>query len=259
MTRVQPRQPDPAALAAAVRERELLRLLGMPRGRKLEGELRARAHAARLWYAEHGRPFVATRRLDVREATAAAVTLAEGTALGSARLAAGLREAHGHAVLVLAVSAGREVAAEVARAWDGDRPDEAYVLDRFAVAVTEALVLHASGAECRVASGRGETLLPPHSPGCSDLEIGAQHRLLALVGGTPSTAGRVALGPIELLPSGALDPPHSLLAVRGVTREPLAATTPETLCRGCDLEPCAYRRAPARAMARACETARVGA
>jgi hypothetical protein len=236
-------RPQAAEFAAAVTERELLRLLGMPRGRELEGELRARADTARAWYAQHGRPFAATRRVEVRDASVASVTLADGSELRSEGLADALRATHGHAVLVLAVSAGREVAAEVSRAWAENRPDEAYVLDRFATAVTEALVLEASGAACRAASGEGETLLPPRSPGCGDFAIGDQHRLMALLGGTP-TGERVALGPIELLPSGALDPPHSLLAALGVTRHALEAITPEALCRGCALDPCAFRRAP---------------
>ena len=233
----------PAQVAAAVSERELLRLLGMPRGRELEGELRARADAARAWYAAHGRPHTATRRVDVQGVGSTGVTLADGSELRSTRLAEDLRTTDGHAVLVLAVSAGREVATEVSRAWAEDRPDEAYFLDRFATAVTEALVLEASGAACRAASGDGETLLPPRSPGCGDFEIGDQHRLMALLGGTPN-GERVALGPIELLPSGALDPPHSLIAALGVTRHALEATTPEALCRGCELDPCAFRRAP---------------
>jgi hypothetical protein len=236
--------PAPAELAAAVGERELLRLLGLPRGRPLEGELRERADGAREWYAVHGRPFAVTRKVAVRDVTPTTVRLEGGGELRSSRLAEGLCATRGHAVLVLAVSAGREVAAEVARAWAEDRPDEAYFLDRFATAVTEALVLQASGAECRSASEAGETLLPPHSPGCGDFEIGDQHRLMALLGGRPAGAERVALGPIELLSSGALDPAHSLLAVLGVTRHALPATTPETLCRGCELEPCAFRRAP---------------
>jgi hypothetical protein len=245
---------DPAALAAAVEERELLRLLGMPRSRPLDGELRAAADAARAWYAAHGRPYVAVRRVDVLDAAAdAGVRLAEGTVLRSAGLARSLREASGQAVQVLAVSAGREVAAEIARAWAGDRADEAYFLDRFAAAVAEALVLQASGDECRASSARGETLLPPHSPGCSDLAIGEQHTLMALLGGEPRAEERVGLGPIELLPSGALDPPHSLLAVAGVTRHARAATTPELLCRACGLDACEYRRAPARARVRAAE------
>lgn len=239
-------RPQAAELAAAVTERELLRLLGLPRGRALEGELRERADGARAWFAVHGRPFAAARKVEVRDLTATGVLLSDGSELSSRRLAEGLHATRGHAVLVLAVSAGREVAAEVSRAWAEDRPDEAYFLDRFATGVTEALVLQASGAECRTASEAGETLLPPHSPGCGDFEIGDQHRLMALLGGAPN-GERVALGPLELLPSGALDPPHSLLAVLGVTREAIAAMTPEALCRGCELDPCAFRRAPSSA------------
>jgi hypothetical protein len=244
--------PSAPEAAAAVGERELLRLLGMPRGRELQGELRARADSARAWYAAHGRPYVATRRQDVQGVGSMGVTLADGSDLRSGRLAEDLRTTDGHSVLVLAVSAGREVAAEVSRAWDEDRPDEAYFLDRFATAVTEALVRHASGAECRAASEAGETLLPPRSPGCSDFAIGDQHRLMALLGAVPTAQERVALGPIELLPTGALDPPHSLLAALGVTRQAVKATTPEVLCRGCELDPCAYRRAP-KALARSVE------
>jgi hypothetical protein len=238
--------PGPGAeeLAAAVGERELLRLLGMPRGRALEGALRERVDAARGWYAARGRPFAATRRVAVRDLCATGVRLVDGTELGSAWLAEGLRATGGHAVAALAVSAGREVAAEARRLWAADRPDEAFVLDRLAAAVTEALVLWSSGAACRAASGDGETLLPPRSPGCGDFEIGDQHRLLRMLGGTKAEGDRLALGPIELLPTGALDPPHSLLAALGVTRLPLPAATPEDLCRACELEPCAFRRAP---------------
>jgi hypothetical protein len=237
-------RPPAAELASAVSERELLRLLGLPRGRELEGELRARADGARAWYAKFGRPFTASRRIEVRSVSATEVRLADGTELRSPALADSLLATRGHAVLVLAVSAGREVAAEVARAWADERPDEAYFLDRFAAAVTEALVLWSSGEACRTASSAGETLLPPLSPGCGRFEIGDQHRLMALLGAAQAADERLALGPIELLPSGALDPPHSLLAALGVSRQPRAATTAEGLCRACELDPCAFRRAP---------------
>jgi len=231
-------------LAAAVSERELLRLLGMPRGRDLAGELGERAEAARSWYAANGQPFAATRRHAVERVSPTEVQLAGGTTLRSGALADGLRATRGHAVVVLAVSAGREVAAETRRLWASERPDEAYFLDRFAAAVAEALVLRASGSECRDASRAGETLLPPLSPGCGRFEIGDQQRLARLLGGEPAPDERLRLGPIEVLATGALDPPHSLLAALGVTREPLVAATPEGLCRACELEPCGFRRAP---------------
>jgi hypothetical protein len=242
--------PTPGELAAGVREPELLRLLGVPRGRALEAPLRARLDGARAWYAANGRPFAATRRVTVAAIEADAVTLADGTPLRSRTLADGLRAVRGHAVLVLAVSAGREVAAEIAGLW-AERPDEAFFLDRLAAAVTEALLPWASARACREASGVGETLLPPVPPGCADFDLGDQQRLLRLLGGEPAPADRLRLGPIELLATGAIAPPHSLLAAAGVTRERLAAATSEDLCRACALEPCGFRRAP-RSRARGC-------
>lgn len=236
--------PQATELAAAVSERELLRLIGMPRGRELEKDLRERADTARAWYAANGHPFAASARIGVRELSAAVVRLANATELRSPDLAASLRATRGHAVVVLALSAGREVAAEVGRLWADDRPDEAFFLDRFATGVTEALVLWAAGSVCRAASAAGETLLPPRSPGCGSFELGDQQRLMQLLEAAPASDERVALGPIELLSTGALDPPHSLLAALGVTRQPLAAATPEDLCRACELEPCSFRRAP---------------
>jgi hypothetical protein len=236
--------PSGPELARAVSERELLRLLGLPRDRELALELRARADEAREWYIEHGQPFAAAAAVGVDRVEAAGVRLAGGAELRSRALASGLDDTQGHAVLVVAVSAGREVAAEVARRWTEGRPDEAWFLDRFAAAATEALVLLTSAAACRRAEGAGETLLPPQSPGCGDFEIGDQQRLMALLGAERMPNERVVLGPVELLPSGALDPPHSLLAALGVTRRPLPATTPEDFCRGCALDPCRFRRAP---------------
>jgi len=236
--------PPAAELAAAVSERELLRLLGLPRGRALEGDLRARAEGARTSYAGHGRPFAAARRVGLAELSLSTVGLEDGTELRSPALAEALQATSGHAVIVLAVSAGREVTADASRLWTAERPDEAYFLDRFAAAATEALLLQASGALCRAASRDGETLLPPLSPGCGRFELGDQQRLMHVLGAAPVGDERLGLGPIELLPSGALDPPHSLLAAIGVTRQSRAAATPEDLCRGCELDRCGFRRAP---------------
>jgi hypothetical protein len=233
-----------------VREPELLRLLGLPRGRALEGDLGDRAEGARAWYAAHGRPYAASRRVAVRSCEAASVFLEDGTELRSALLAERLRQGQAHGMYALAASAGREVAEEVARLWAADRPDEAYFLDRFAAAVTERLVFWAAGEICRASEPSGETLLPHLSPGCGHWDLADQHRVMALLGGTPAPLGegdsapaRVRLGPLALLPSGALHPAPSVLAVLGITRR-LLAHRPEDLCRACDLSPCAFRRAP---------------
>ena len=229
-----------AELAAGVPEGEYLRLLGLPRARSLDGDLLDRARGARDWYAQHGRPFVATQRVGVRSVGPASVTLDPGTELRSVALADRLREGEAHALVALAASAGQEVADETKRLWASDRPDEAFFLDRFAVAVTERLVFWASATICRASEPARETLLPHLSPGCGHWDLADQHRLMALLTGEEDGT---MLGPVQLLPSGALRPQHSLLAALGVTHRTFA-NTPEALCRSCDLDPCAFRRAP---------------
>jgi hypothetical protein len=236
-----------AELAAAVTEREYLRLLQLPRTRPLEGDLRDRAAGARDWYARFGRPFAAVRRVALGALGPATATLETGDVLSSAALANRLRAGEAHAVVALCASAGREVAEETARLWSADRPDEAFFLDRFAASVTERLVFRSAAILCREAEPAGETLLPHLSPGCGQWDLADQHRLMGLLtreapaNGGPE--GWASLGPVSLLPSGALHPQHSVLAAFGVTRRSLA-TTPDDLCRSCDLDPCAFRRAP---------------
>jgi hypothetical protein len=240
-----------AQVAVLVSERELLRLLGLPRGRALEGDLLDRAEGARDWYSRNGDPFVASRRLATSprpssDPCADVVRLEDGTELRSAVLANRLEAGEAHALVALAASAGIDVAAEVKRLWAAERPDEAYFLDRFAVAVTERLVFWASGELCRKAAPSGETLLAHLSPGCGHWDLADQHRVMGILTGEKGQRGaeeRVELGPIELLPSGALHPQHSVLAVLGVTHRK-GTTTPEDLCRACDFDPCGFRRAP---------------
>jgi hypothetical protein len=171
------------------------------------------------------------------------VRLEDGAELRSAALAERLQGGAAHALLALAASAGREAADEVARLWAAERPDEAYFLDRFAAAVTERLVFWAQGVVCRASEPAGETLLPHLSPGCGHFDLADQHRVMALLTGlSPLDEEAARLGPIALLASGALDPPHSVLAVLGVTRGRVEAA-PQDLCRACDLDPCSFRRA----------------
>jgi hypothetical protein len=247
----------PAAVAAAgVTDDEFRRLLGIPRGREVAAEIDQRAGLARRWYAEHGRPFVALRRMALHRAAPGSVTLETGEVINGAALAERLRDGEAHALVVLAVSAGAEAAGEAARLWADDRPDESYFLDRFAAAITEQLVWQASAALCGDATAAGEGLLPHLSPGCGRWEISAQHELMSLLCAEAeprSAAARPAdgdpgqpvlkLGPMTLLASGALKPQHSLLAALGVASRAIV-TTPESSCRSCDLTRCRFRRAP---------------
>lgn len=231
-------------IAAAVTSREYQRLLSLPRDHVLEGDLLERANSARAWYAQNGIPFIASRRVDLQNVSSITASLTNSVDLQSATLAKRLREGEAHALEILAASAGTEVAQEVTRLWSVERPDEAFFLDRFAVAVTERLLFWASATLCRASEPANETLLPHLSPGCGHWDLADQHKLMALLTGTEDQeSGGTILGPLQLLSSGALHPQHSVLAAMGVTHRKFASS-PELLCRSCDLDPCGFRRAP---------------
>jgi hypothetical protein len=230
---------DPRAIAAEVESAELARLLGLPRGRELEGTIAERAAWAREWYAANGRPFTRARRHAIEELGPDRVRLAGGREFASAAFARHLGRWNAHAMVGMAITAGAEVDEAAAVMWREGRPDEGYFLERFAVAVVERLVFRATLGACQVARDTDETLTPHLSPGCGAWELEHQHRLWETI--FPNGE----LGPIRLLESGALSPKNSILAAAGVTREPVAPS-PLDACRSCRLERCRFRRAPYR-------------
>lgn len=236
--------PPVRALAEEVTPAEYARLLGVPRARELEGDMAERARASRAWYAAHGRPWVAARRVAIARLDADGVALETGDVFRSRALAERLRAGEAHALLALAVSAGSAVDEESQRLWEQGRPDEAYFLDRFGAAVAEHLVFWASVWICRRSGAGGETVLAPLSPGCGGWDLEEQAKLMRLI----EDAAEGARGPLRMLPSGMLAPKNSLLAVRGLTRR-LLALTPADACCSCDLAPCAFRRAPYQGVA----------
>jgi hypothetical protein len=153
-----------------IRTKEYARLLGYPAGKSLEGAVLERAEQASSWYERHGLPRVLVRDRAV------------------------------------AITAGAEVEAEIARLWREDRVDEAYFLDRFAAGVVEHLV-RSIGA----------------SPGPKGWAIERHAELMAALG--PEA-------PVELLPSGMLKPVHSVVA---------EITGESTTCSQCKY-PCRFRR-----------------
>jgi hypothetical protein len=242
----------PTDVAAAVGDADYRRLLGVPRDAELPEAVESGAAAARRWYATHGRPWIAARRHTVASIEADAIVLDGGVRLPGERLASRLARNDAHALVAIAVSAGREVADEATRLWGADRPDESYFLDRFATAVVETLLWRASAILCGQAMDADEWLVPHLSPGCGGWEIDAQRQLFELTGGAVAipagdsgepgaTVG--TLGPVELLDTGSLRPQHSVLAALGVTRRAIVAT-PEGACRTCDRPRCRYRRVP---------------
>jgi len=235
--------PSAAELAAAVAEAEYLRLLGWPADRPLEGELATRAAEARAWYAAAGRPWAATRRIDLVTVAADRVHLATGESFGGAAFARRLAEAEAHAVVAAALTAGADIEREARHRWSAGQPDEGFFLDRFGAAVAEELVRWLSRELCRAAEPTGETVMFHLSPGCGSWPFSEQPTLQGLL----TEPGVASLGPITMLESGGLEPGHSLLAVLALTRRAGAATAADG-CRTCDLGGCAFRRAPYRRM-----------
>jgi len=170
-----------------VEEREYARLLGYPWGTSLEGDVRQLAVAAAESYEQHAKPRVYC------------VSPAEAP------------------YTVTAITAGREVDAEVDRLWNADRVDEAYFLDRYAAAVVEKLA---------------NDLGPYQSPGTGKLPFAEQWKLFSYI---------APLNPeIEILSSGMLKPKNSILVI-----VPFDVKSTPNPCTRCDLAGCSFRRVTA--------------
>lgn len=233
------RKPTAAEIAAEVAPADYQRLLGLPSHRTIEGLLAERAAWAREWYAQHGQPFLQATRHAIVELGEDSVRLEADHRFSSRTLAERLRRWGAHAMLGLAASAGAAIDEACAQLWQDGKPDEAYFLERFGVAVVERLIFSATLGHCRQASGSGETIMPHLSPGCGSWDLGEQRLLWDAI----FPAG--ALGPIRLLDSGGLEPKNSILAAAGVTHQTVNAA-PADACRACDLPRCAFRRAAFR-------------
>ncbi|MFN8574972.1 MAG: hypothetical protein U0132_23170 [Gemmatimonadaceae bacterium] len=243
MTELLQATPSASELAAAVTDRELARLLSWPRERPFEGLIAERVAASRAWYAAHGDPWVATRRVGLRQVEPNAVTLETGAIFHGVDFARRVREGEAHAVMAVALTAGRAVEEESRRHWAEGRPDEGYFLDRLGAAVAEELLRWASVWACRDAESLGETVLFHLSPGCGGWPFEEQPTLMGML-----TGGATSLGRVTMLESGGLTPGHSLLAVLALTRKPVAPESARDACRSCDLLRCTFRRAPFRRM-----------
>ena len=182
-----------------VEEREYARLLGYPWGTLLEGDVRGRAEEAAAWFEAHGRP---------------RVYCVTTPAPGNFGIPNSEIPAH---VTITAITAGSEADTEVERLWEAGCVDEAYFLDRYAVAVVEKLAADL-GADRR--------------PGTGGIPFEEQWTLFEYI---------KPLNPeIEMLPSGMLKPKNSLLAV-----VPFDAETLPNPCVRCGMPDCSYRRTTA--------------
>ena len=222
---------------------EYARLLGYPRGHRLDGRAAALAAEAEAWYAEHGRPWIFAREASTLALDADGVRL-DGRRFASTRLRQSLVDAGAHRAVLVAVGAGAELEEEAARRWQDEKPDEYFFLEVYGSAVVEHLVTQAGARLCGWAEGHGLAVLPHDSPGYPEWDIAEQAALHALLTASPAPLP----GPLEVLDSGALRPKKSLIAVFGLTRHVDRLTHLRDLvpCERCSFAPCQYRRAPYR-------------
>lgn len=227
--------------APVVADAEYHRLLGWPAGHEPSPAGAALAAAARAWYAQYGRPWLALR--EVRLVINGDTVRLAGREFHSPRLAAHLRDHQATTAVLLAASAGPECEAHARQLWEESRPDEYFFLEVYGSAVVEQLVAQASGRLCAEAGSRQLVAVPHYSPGYSGWDVAEQPQLFELL--TQTLAGPFP-GPLEVLTSGMLRPKNSLLAVIGLAPAGTAPAPVATPCQRCAFTPCQYRRTPHR-------------
>ena len=201
------------------------RHLGLPRGTEPDPATASLADAARDWYREHGDPWAHVSIREIRSIEGDRVLL-EGDILTSAVLADGFRAADARQLAMGGVSAGAAVDREIDARFQSDRPDEAMILNAFAVAVAEHLRARQGRRLRRQFTKSNRTVLPHYSPGYDGWELDDQATLFAAL---------EEQGPLRLLPSGGLRPARSALAVFGITAEAVAPSLLDAFwhhCRG---------------------------
>lgn len=224
---------------------EYIRLLGFPRGHRLEGRALELAQWARAWYAAHGRPWIYARPSSSLAVDAGSIHV-DGITFRSDRVRRTLERAGAHSVILVAVSAGPEIEREARKAWLEERPDEYFFLETFGSAVVEHLTTMTGARLCEWADGERMAVLPHYSPGYPEWDVADQAGFFSLVGRDPLP------GPLEVLESGMLRPKKSLLALFGITRHTDRVRRLSDLvpCENCSCAGCQFRRTPYRRTAR---------
>jgi hypothetical protein len=227
--------------AIDVSEAEFRRLLGYPAGHVPGERARELSDMARRHYAERGRPWIYTRRVEAGHS--GGMLYLDGREFRSERLRDFLAGAGaGHAVLI-AVSAGRGCEDDARALWNESKPDEYFFLEVFGSAVVERLVSLANARICEEAEQDNLSALPHYSPGYTGWDVADQEKLFELIKGGMT---RPLPEPLEVLQSGMLRPRKSMLAVAGLVERGYAYQRLPSLapCQTCSFSPCQYRRAP---------------
>jgi hypothetical protein len=232
-----------AAPKVDVKSSEFERLLGYPAGHVLGEREVELAKGAREFFSRNGEPWIYIREVELFRSDQ--TLRLDGMEFRSQRLSDYLSQAGATRAALVMVSAGPSCEQEARRLWDESKPDEYFFLEVFGSAVVEHLVAGVSGRVCALAESEGLIAVPHYSPGYTGWDISDQGKLFELIMGGMS---RPPPGPLEVLPSGMLNPKKSLLAVVALTaRTSQNLATPRLIpCESCSFSPCQYRRAPYR-------------
>jgi len=186
------------------------RHIGLPACAELDQRLETLFDQAKNWYSQHGKPWTEARQVSIRRIVYDVIYLDHQLQLSSTLLARGLARAGAHAIVVVAISAGRAVDEQISLLWKTDRVDEAMFLNAYAIATVEHL-RYQIGEQLRQTFAASETTVLPHySPGYDGWDLADQASLFRLLGSDSL--------PLELLPSGGLVPSKSTLAAFGITQ-----------------------------------------
>jgi hypothetical protein len=212
-------------------------LLGYRRAPLPTGRVTELADESRAWFAEHCGPWGVARTLEIEHVGGDRIRLEQGASLSSPVLAERFARARAKRLVVVLVSAGAEIDRRIDQLWAGERPDEAYFLDRFGAAATRWLAVWAAGHLAGVASREGLATLPAYSPGFDGWPLVDQAPLAACLGNGPPSDFKV-------LESGMMRPRNTLLAAVGLTADRAAAESARRRhgCSWCSLERCNLRR-----------------
>ena len=222
--------------AINVAEAEYRRLLGYPPHHTPGERADQLAEWARGWYAEHGRPWVYVREVELQ--TASDALRIDGMEFHSRQLHRHLLRAGAGRAMLVAVSAGRQCEEHARLLWQESKPDEYFFLEMFGSAVVEHLVATLSGRICDLAEHDGLMAISHYSPGYTGWDVADQNKLFELL---ERGMTQPFPEPLEVMSSGMLRPKKSLLAVVGLTARTRA--WPDLVpCEACSFSPCQYRR-----------------
>ena len=223
-------------------EAEYIRLLGYPSGYELKERSCELADWAREWYKENGKPWVYAVMTDELDFSNETLKI-NNVEFVSKKFRDQLADAGADSVMLVAVSAGKELEDKSRQLWQEGKPDEYFFLEVYGSAVVEHLVTNTGARFCAWAEENNKAILPHYSPGYPGWNITDQIHLLELI---KQNRLNDLPGEMSVFETGMLNPKKSLLAVFGITKNisRVKKLTDLIPCESCSLLSCQYRRKP---------------